>query len=367
MEASGLADVFAEDSGNDGATITLLDNITTSKQINVYTDNLTLDLNGKTYTCTQNAFQIFFVSLTIKGSGAITTSGFYCLVVDEGTLNIESGSFSAKESAVYVVSGGTLQLTGGTFTGGQNAIAYAGSEVTEALANYGVADAPHYAFYQDSSPYTPSGSRLPSGTFTVQECQHTGVEVKDLGSGKHGLTCPYCGYHSEHTTTLTATVSGNTVTFRGGCASCDYQEEALAAAAFTIPKLTYGQTGQTVSCTWEHPNGYALMVQIDSGEELQIDVSDTQVSLPLEQLFGNTKINAGNYKLNVYCRSYADVTSNVCSLPVTVSPAPLTPAISGTATKTYDGTTAAPEGLAIALTGLVEGYKVTAYPPHRQL
>ena len=64
---SNLADAFA----NDGATVTLLDNITTSKRIDVNTENFTLDLNGKTYTCTTNAFVVNSGSLTIKGSGVI--------------------------------------------------------------------------------------------------------------------------------------------------------------------------------------------------------------------------------------------------------------------------------------------------------
>ena len=366
VEASGLADVFAEDSGNDGATITLLDNITTSKQINVYTDNLTLDLNGKTYTCTQNAFQIFFVSLTIKGSGAITTSGFYCLVVDEGTLNIESGSFSAKESAVYVVSGGTLQLTSGTFTGGQNAIAYAGSEVTEALANYGVADAPHYAFYQDSSPYTPSGSRLPSGTFTVQECQHTGVEVKDLGSGKHGLTCPYCGYHSEHTTTLTATVSGNNVTLNGGCGTegCNYAAE-LGTVSFTFENLVYGNPDAKVSWIKGGPTALGVMLKIDNALNyvVQSEEATHSCSLTNPNAEAGTPVTAKPHTMKV---SFYDDGSIIgtktveCELTFTVAPAPLTPSITGTATKPYDGTTDAPAGLAITLTGVVGSDDVTA-------
>ena len=355
-DESNLADAFAEDSGNDGATITLLDNITTSKQINVYTDNLTLDLNGKTYTCTQNDFQIFFVSLTIKGSGAITTSGFYCLAVDEGTLNIESGSFSANESAVYVVNGGTLQLTGGSFTGNQNAIAYASGDVTAALANYGGADAPHYAFYQGSSPYTPSGRSLPKGTFTVQECEHDGVEVKGLGGGKHGLTCPYCGYHSEHTTTLTATASGNTVTLNGGCDTegCGYQT-TLGTASFTFPKVTYGQSGD-VTCAWDGPTGYYGQIEVVVGSESQFDKNEdeniVERSWTLAQLFGSTEVTAGKHKLKV--SFFSDVWSNECELDFTIAPAPLTADMVTLSAEsaTYNGTEQKPT---VTVAGLVEG------------
>lgn len=241
VEASGLADVFAENSGNDGATITLLDNITTSKQITVGADNLTLDLNGKTYTCTQNDFYLSFVSLTIKGSGAITTSGYYCLAMNGGTLNIESGSFSAGESAVYVENNGTLQLTGGSFTGGQSTIAYESGEVTAALKNYGKADAPHYAFYQGSSPYTPSGKSLPSGTFTVGTCEHDGVKPTSNNDGTHALKCPYCGYR-DAAANCAYVFSGTT----GTCATCG---DSVTVAVSGTENLTYDGTGKEPGVT----------------------------------------------------------------------------------------------------------------------
>ncbi|MDE6455794.1 MAG: S-layer homology domain-containing protein, partial [Dysosmobacter sp.] len=55
--------------------------------------------------------------------------------------------------------------------------------------------------------------------------------------------------------------------------------------------------------------------------------------------------------------------SNACELPFTVSPAPLTPSIDvskGATTKTYDGTTTVPAGLAITLNGIVGSDAVTA-------
>lgn len=238
VEASGLNAAFT----NEGATITLLDNITTSTLIEVNTDNLTLDLNGKTYTHINNTpFRVSYDSLTIKGSGEVTTSGFYCLAVTDGTLNIENGSFSGKDSAVYV-SSGTLQLTGGSFTGEKSAIAYASGEVTEALANYGGADAPHYAFYQGSSPYMPSGRSLPSGTFIVQECQHKGVTPTSNNDGTHALKCPYCGY-SEATANCTYVFSGTTT---GTCAVCGDSVTVAVAADNLIYDGTEKKPGVTV-------------------------------------------------------------------------------------------------------------------------
>lgn len=370
---SNLDKAFA----NDGATVTLLDNITTSMHVGVDTGNLTLDLNGKTIT--KPASYGLYVSgsghLTIRGNGKVIctgTSGHYPEAITSlgGTLTLESGTFigimygvhvrgetsvlsvtgesvsiQCEGRGLYISQAQSVELSAGTYS---SISVYTFNTLASLLAE-------NCAYYRGSTPILLSeleGQKTLDGTVTVQECQHTGVEVKDLGSGKHGLDCPYCGYHSEHTTTLTATVSGNTVTFRGGCESCDYRAETLATAAFTIPKLTYGQTDQTVSCTWEHPNGYALMVQIDSGEELQIDVSDTQVSLPLKQLFGSQEINAGNYQLHVYCRSYADVTSNVCSLPVTVDPAPLPEVTLSAESATYSGKEQKPT---VTVAGLTEG------------
>ncbi len=223
---SNLADAFA----NEGATITLLDNITTSTQIDVDTNNLTLDLNGKTYTHINNTpFKVSYGSLTIKGSGEVTTSGSYCLAVYYGTLNIKSGSFSGKDSAVYVVSGGTLQLTGGSFTGNQNAIAYESGEVTEALANYGGADAPHYAFYQGSSPYTPSGSSLPSGSYTVKPCTHI------FGSS---TTCPACGGEAVARVTI-----GDAVTHYGDLSSAWAAVQGQTAELFLLKSVDAAGVG----------------------------------------------------------------------------------------------------------------------------
>ena len=54
------------------------------------------------------------------------------------------------------------------------------------------------------------------------------------------------------------------------------------------------------------------------------------------------------------------MSSNACELNFTIDPAPLTPSITGTAAKTYDGTTAVPAGLSITLTGIVGSDDVTA-------
>ena len=364
-DASGLADAFARNSGNDGATITLLDNITTSTQIDVGTDNLTLDLNGKTYTHINNTpFRVSYGSLTIKGSGEVTTSGYYCLVVGEGTLNIKGGSFSSKDSAVLVVSGGTLQLTGGSFTGNQNAIVYESGEVTEALANYGEADAPHYAFYQGSSPYAPSGKTLPSGTFTVQECQHTGVTVQDQGNGKHGLTCPYCGYHSEHTTTLTATASGNTVTLNGGCDTegCNYAVE-LGTVSFTFENLVYGNPDAKVSWIKGGPTALGVMLKIDNALNyvVQSEEATHSCSLTNPNAEAGTPVTAKPHTMKV---SFYDDGSIIgtktveCELTFTVAPAPLTAEMVtlGETEVTYNGQAQEPT---VTADGLTEGTDYT--------
>lgn len=244
-DAGNLSNAFTEE--NSGATVTLLDNITIKTKITPATSNsnFILDLNGKSYTYDASNDTVFlisaFCSLTIKGNGRVTSPTYYGIHVDGGTLNIESGSFSAKDSAVYVAGDGTLQFTGGSFTGGVNAIYYESGEVKDALKNYSGADAPHYAFYQGSSPYAPSGSSLPSGTFTVGTCEHDGVKPTSNGNGTHSLTCPYCGY-SEDAVDCAYVFSGTT----GTCATCG---DSVTVAVSGTDNLIYDGTGKEPEVT----------------------------------------------------------------------------------------------------------------------
>ena len=312
------------------ATITLLGDVqpgtnsdagtTCSTMVNI---TCTLDLAGHNFTSTDTAIY----------------------VLPMGNLTIQDSSTGKTGNVSFIKSDGTLTLYGGTF--GKIETAYTLSSLL----------AENCAYYRGSTPILLSeleGQKTLDGTVTVQECQHTGVEVTDLGNGKHGLDCPYCGYHSEHTTALTATASGNAVTLSEGCATCEYKKE-LGTVGFTFENLVYGNPDAKVTFT-NIPANYILMCQ-----DNQRDDGMTEVSWTLAELFSSTKVTAGEHKMKVSFVNAANIYSNECELPFTVAKAPLTPSIIGTATKTYDGTTNCDgTGLPIALDGVVNGDTVTA-------
>ena len=306
---------------------------------------------------------------TFSGAGGYNACGVK--VADSGKAAIRDGSFSGTDgydaSGLCVLFGGNAVISGGVFTGSYYGVYNTGGTTIsggtfsgewyplDTNASLAGMLATGCACYRDDKPIEVDNGLSP-GTVTVRECDHTGVEVKDLGSGKHGLTCPYCGGGYSHETVLTAAASGSLVTLTLGCRTgdCGYKE-SLGSMTFTIPSVFYGETGKEL--TWTPvPGDYYLALEL-TGSQAQI-LPLTKTSITMGELFGSTKMTPGSYQLQVGC--FYSGHMEACMLPITVEKAPLTPSITGTATKPYDGTTAAPEGLEIALTGLVEGDDVTA-------
>ena len=362
---SNLADAFA-DSGNADATFTLLADVEPSTYLAIQID-CTLDLNGHTITSHIGRGLCVIVetntAVTIRGEGEIIAKGGIALAVN-GSVTLEGGTYTSggdESSSVYVMgqsamlsvtgekvsirntSGGyglsvaqaqSVRLSAGTYSGTAEAISST-VKLSDMLAH---TDNIRYAFYQGSSPYAPSGSSLPSGTFTVKECRHTGVEVTDQGGDKHGLTCPYCGYSYSHdSTTLPALVAtadqtANTVTLSEGCdiADCDYRS-AVGTVSFAFPKAVYGQTDQAVTLTGI-PADYIIICQAEGGNQIQNQDGDTEMSLTLKDLFGSTEITAGDHKLSVWFGGGTTGTfSNKCELTFTIAKADQTPlSITGT-------------------------------------
>ncbi|MBQ4284811.1 MAG: dockerin type I repeat-containing protein [Lachnospira sp.] len=119
-----LAEAVAAANANEGSTITLLKDVSTSERIQITGTDITLELNGKVLTgnCTETVMRIDSVaSLTIKSSvegGAITTASSYIVIENMGTLVVDSGIISntAEENGVTRVgirSCGTLTINDG--------------------------------------------------------------------------------------------------------------------------------------------------------------------------------------------------------------------------------------------------------------
>ena len=319
---------------NSGATITPLRDVGLSMNELLFAPipltgafDFTLDLAGHTITGPA-CIQIFNGKLTICDSSTGKT-----------------GKITTTDTSPLAVQGGTVILKGGTFDG-KDHVAISGATYANLLAD-------GYAYYRDGTPIPLAELENISGGLTgpvtVKECQHTGVEVTNLSDGKHGLTCPYCGYHYEHTTILTATASGNTVTLNEGCGteSCGYSKEQ-GTVSFTFENLVYGNPDAKVTFT-NIPANYTLMCQ-----DNQRDDGVTEVSWTLAELFGSTKVTAGKHTLKVSFFSNAGERSNECELDFTIDPAPLTAEMVtlGETEVTYNGQAQEP---AVTVDGLTVG------------
>lgn len=149
-----------------------------------------------------------------------------------------------------------------------------------------------------------------------------------------------------------------------GTEGCNYAAE-LGTVSFTFENLVYGNPDAKVSWIKGGPTALGVMLKIDNALNyvVQSEEATHSCSLTNPNAEAGTPVTAKPHTMKV---SFYDDGSIIgtktveCELTFTVAPAPLTPSITGTATKPYDGTTDAPAGLAITLTGLVEGDNVTA-------
>ncbi len=346
---SNLDKAFA----NDGATVILLDNITTSMHIGVDTGNLTLDLNGKTIT--KPASYGLYVAgsghLTIRGNGKVIctgTSGSYPEAITSvgGTLTLEGGTFIGLmygvrvdwETSVLSVTGESVSIQGERYglrvaqaqsvqlsAGTYNSISVYSSNTLASLL------AENCAYYKGSTPIRLSelaDQKELTGTVTVQECQHTGVEAVDLGEGKHGLTCPYCGYSCSHDTILTATTSDTVITVNKECETdgCGYSEK-LGSAVFTFENLTYKHPSAKVSWTKDGPTTLGVMVKIDNASNYaaQSEEATHSCSLTNPDADAGTPVTAGQHTMKVlFYDDYSSDDTAECELTFSITPATLT-------------------------------------------
>ncbi len=224
-----LEDAFKTE--NDGATITLLDNVKITKSIDINAGGFTLDLNG--YTVSSTAAQTYYVisgEITIKDSGtggkiqcegkgieirggivsveSGTVSGYCGVEISGGTVAISGDTvISGGDIGLHVTDAGKATLSGGTFSG------------TAAISanNYGSVTlknllAEGYAYHRNNLPITKAEGWVDSntwgevsldtkarltGTVTVKKCNHTGEGVCEYthatSTTTHQQTCLACG------------------------------------------------------------------------------------------------------------------------------------------------------------------------------
>ena len=163
--------------------------------------------------------------------------------------------------------------------------------------------------------------------------------------------------------TFTLTYEGNT-----GTAVGNYTAKVTA-----IDNTNYTLTGATgVELTWSIGEASITEATVELSETEFTYTGQSQkptvtVKLGNQTLTENTDytvtydgdtINAGTVKVTV--TGTGNYSGTAESKTYTIKPVTVTPSISGTASKTYDGTTAAPAGLTITLEGVLSGDTVTA-------
>lgn len=224
-----LEDAFKTE--NDGATITLLANVTRTEYLLISIDCI-LDLGGHTITCTGGTAVSTFgqANLTIQGAGEVVSASGTALDVGGnvtlkgGTftgvgsqsagvnVNDERGSLSVTENVTIQNTGGgyglavsnaqSVQLSGGKYSGTAGAIVIVSQSSSLTLGGLlAHSGDTRYAYFDESgtTPFTGVlGNKSLTGTVTVKKCNHTGEGVCEYtpneGAETHAMTCLACGY-----------------------------------------------------------------------------------------------------------------------------------------------------------------------------
>ncbi len=221
-----LDDAFKTE--NDGATITLLKDVTRATTLAIKV-NCTLDLNGHNIKSTNETCLSVYGSfaVTIQGEGEIISEQSHALVCI-GTVTLEGGTFTgngenfagvyANTSFILSVTGEnvtiqntgggyglavndatSVQLSAGKYSGAAGAISIVSGSPTLGglLAHSGDT---RYAYFDESgtTPFTGVlGNKSLTGTVTVKKCNHTGEGVCEYthatSTTTHQQTCLACG------------------------------------------------------------------------------------------------------------------------------------------------------------------------------
>ena len=224
-----LDDAFKTE--NDGATITLLKDVTRTPVLDIQI-TCNLDLGGHTITCTYGtAISIWSnANLTIQGAGEVISTNKQAIVV-AGNVTLEGGTFTSKQlysEGVYINSanaslsvvnenvtirntgGGcglavnnaqSVQLSGGKYSGTAGAIVIVSQSSSLTLGGLlAHSGDTRYAYFDESgtTPFTGVlGNKSLTGTVTVKKCNHTGEGVCEYthatGTTTHQQTCLACG------------------------------------------------------------------------------------------------------------------------------------------------------------------------------
>ena len=314
-----LDDAFKTE--NDGATITLLKDVTRTPVIDIQI-TCNLDLGEHTITCTYStAISIWSnANLTIQGAGEVISMNKQALVVG-GNVTLEGGTFTSKQlysEGVYINSanaslsvvnenvtirntGGScglavnnaqsVQLSGGTYSGTAGAISIVGGSLTLGGLLVHSGDT-RYAYFDESG--APIAGKLDdhmlTDTMMVKKCTHDKSVCEYMpneNAETHAMTCLACGYtgavedctysgdygndEANHWQTCTLCGGKKTEAHSGRlkdmssneliryCPSCLFSEKLGTLSITPDFSVAYGETG-SVALTYEAEmkEGYSL-------------------------------------------------------------------------------------------------------------
>ncbi|MBO5428407.1 MAG: hypothetical protein J6A10_00360, partial [Peptococcaceae bacterium] len=162
------------------------------------------------------------------------------------------------------------------------------------------------------------------------------------GDGTHGFACSVCGAVVDNEVhTLTYTANGSTIT-----ASCSKCNANLGTAAISASDKTY--------------DGSALEAAVTKTGSLENATTTITYAVKDGAVLNGAPVNSGTYTASITLGEGANAAT--ASAEFTIQKKELTPTVSGTVSKPYDGTTDVPENnvLSITLDGKVENDDVTA-------
>ena len=298
---------------------------TVSKKYTIYPAEISIasaTVQGKTYdgTTTATVESVEFTGL-VNGEG-LTPGKDY-------TATATFADKSAGENKTATV---TVELKNGNYTFVQ------GGNTTTATATARIAPLPVELSWSTPISFTYDGSEhsvtakvsnaVDGDTFTLTYEDNTGTAV------------------GEHTATVTGLTGADAANYTIDGVENLTQAWSIASASLAGAEVTLDESTFTYTGSEQKPT---VTVKL-GGKTLNAD-TDYDVD------FGGESINAGTYTVTVTGKG--NYSGEAESQTYTIEKATVTPSISGTASKPYDGTTAA-TGLSITLNGVVSADAVTA-------
>lgn len=353
IDEDGLDNALA-DSGNNGATITLLKDME-RKDTLIINIRCILDLgghsirgidgneivaiyaegdvtirdkagNGKVISEQSHALVVFGNAILEGGTFTSNREGFNGVYVNNGTLSVTGKSVTmqnAEGCGLAINKVQSVSLSGGTYSGGKEAIHVYDYDsdynfrLCDLLDNTGDT---RYAFYQGQGGTLVTegldGQSLPAGSYRVDVCEHDHKYNHTNGTTAHDQFCSACGLQENG-------------------AGCSYSADGKCICGSTLAVTLPENLNFIYNGTAQEP---AVTVTLDG----------TELAAGSYEVSYDNNIRAGTNTAKAAVTGKAPYSFQK-ELAFSIAKKELTPFITGDTEKVYDGTSTAPAGLSISL------------------